>query len=357
MKIYLQYPWVNPDTSYYKYLMHGLPSNIDFVNFREEDFGKISKKEKMFMNQKVKRIIRKTTRGLKLPIPNAHFSITRENYDLIHCAHCLSLNKTPWVADFESVWQLSVSLKPTKLEKKILDKSNCKKILPWTKSIKKQFMNFYPKIKDKMEVVYPAVPFYGGHKKQGKTTIIYVSRNFRIKGGLLALETLRRLKEKYRINTIVVSNVPEKLKRKYKEIDIKKLMPQEELFSHLRKSDIFLYPSFAESFGFSLLEAMSFGLPIVTINTDNIESNRREIVEDEEVGFIFDVKGKISYNKIGSKEEKIVRKLVKKTSYLIEDERTRRKMSRRGMKEIKSGKFSIKKRNKKLERIYKNALK
>ena len=45
-----------------------------------------------------------------------------------------------------------------------------------------------------------------------------------------------------------------------------------------------------------------------------------------------------------------------KTEKLMNNKKLREKMSRNALKEIKSGRFSIKERNKKLKRIYKESL-
>ena len=55
-------------------------------------------------------------------------------------------------------------------------------------------------------------------------------------------------------------------------------------------------------------------------------------------------------------DSKVVEDLVEKTSILIENEELRRKMGRAGRQEIETGKFSIKKRNKKLKRIFDEAI-
>jgi glycosyltransferase involved in cell wall biosynthesis len=99
---------------------------------------------------------------------------------------------------------------------------------------------------------------------------------------------MERLRRKYEIEGIVVSDVSEELKKKYSELKIYDLMEQEKLFELMREADIFLYPGSVDTFGFSLLEAMSFGLPILTINTERTRS-RREIVKNEKTGFILEV--------------------------------------------------------------------
>ncbi len=357
MKVYLAYPWIFPDSPYYKYLIGNPPEGVEYLNGAKQN-GVITNRRKFVFSNKLKNIIRKSLSLANLSIPNAHKIKTKENYDLIHCAHCLCKNNSPWVADFESVWQFYVG-KKTKWAKnkvkKILQNENCKKIMAWTEKTKQDIITEFPEIKDKVEVVYPAVPLQKLKKKENKKpTILYATRYFWIKGGLIALETLRRLKEKYDINIIFISDIPKEIKEKYKDIKILDLVPQNKLFEYYSKSDIFFYPSLMDTFGFSLLEAMSFGLPIVTVNTEATKT-RREIIENEKTGFIFDA-NKVNYKNLGKLENKIISQLVKDLSKLVENRKLRQRMAHNCLKLFKNGKFSINKRNEKLKRIYDGAV-
>ena len=99
---------------------------------------------------------------------------------------------------------------------------------------------------------------------------------------------------------------------------------------------------------------MAFGIPVVTVGG----LSRGEIVDDEKTGFVvrspenFDSEtlDKLLY-------KKIVDDLTEKVEILVKNEKLREKMSISSRKEIKSGKFSIRKRNKKIKRIYDEALK
>jgi len=359
LKVYLQYPWKFPDSPYYKYLIKSPQKGIKYLNTKKEK-GVITNKKFFWFSNFLKRNIRRWTNKLNLSIPNAHLS-PKENYNLIHCAHCLSKNRDkPWVADIEMVGSLAISgmesQKGKEKIKKIILRENCKKILPWTEHTKKEILKIYPEIKNKIKVVYPAIPEIKNLKKSKNKNlkIIFIARYFDIKGGLVALEVLERLRIKYGIEGIVVSNVSEKLKVKYNKLKIYNLIPQKELFKLMEKSDLFLYPGSVDTFGFSLLESMAFGLPIITINTDGTKS-RKEIIENNKTGLIFDVKEKLSFDKIRLNEERVIKKLIDNSSKLIEDKKLREKMSKECIKVIKDGKFSIIERNKKLKRIYEKA--
>lgn len=187
--------------------------------------------------------------------------------------------------------------------------------------------------------------------------VIYSARAFNLKGGLLALEVMNRLKKKYNIRCIVISDVPEKLKKKYSEVEIYKLMPQEKLFELMSIADVFLYPSQMDTFGFAILEAMSFGVPTVALNTP-LTNSIDEIIENEKTGFLIDYQNPKGFLKeISEEEEEIIEKLCSKCKSLCNDKLLKKQMSKNCLKEIKNGKFSIEKRNKKLFQIYSEALK
>jgi hypothetical protein len=137
MRVYLQYPWKFPDSPYYKYLIQTHPKGIEYLNVEKQKGVIISKRFFWFSNF-LKRNIRRVTRLLNLSIPNAHLS-PEGDYDLIHCAHCLSKNTDkPWVADIEMLPSFTISgwntLSGQRKVRRILLTKNCKKIIPWTKN-------------------------------------------------------------------------------------------------------------------------------------------------------------------------------------------------------------------------------
>ena len=373
IKVYLQYPWVFPDSPYYKYLINNPSKGIKYINVKKQK-GVITRKEFFWLSNFLKRNIRRFVNFFSLSFPNALLIRTKENFDLIHCAHCLSLNKNKlWVADFESEWQFYIGKKTKRAKekvKKILISNNCKRILAWTEKTKKEILKEFPEIKDKVKVVYPAIPLHkkttSKKNKNDKITILYATRYFWIKGGIIALEVYKKLKERYddKIELIFISDVPEKVKKRYPKLKIRNLVSNKELFKLYEKSDIFFYPSFVDTFGFGLLETMSFGLPVITINTKHTKT-RKEMVENNINGLVFDINDHTCEKLINQREnvvikedeEKIINHLVENCSKLIKNKKLREKMSKNSIKMIKNGEFSIKERNKKLRKIYKEVLK
>lgn len=360
IKVFLQTPLNTSDSLYYKNLIKYPPKSIEYKT-NISSSGVITNHKKLMFKTHVKNFIRRLIDRFNLPILNS-VKTRHRKIDLIHCAHCLSRNKDfPWVADFEATWQFWISGRNTALGKKAFEKtcarSNCKKILAWTEEAKKEMKTLFPKLSNKLEVLEYAMPYIKSKKmKQNKITLLFSARYFYQKGGLHALEAMDRLTKKYeQVYGIFISEVPEEIKSKYSDntkIQFLGLISQDKLFEEIYPvSTIFIYPGYSDTFGFGFIEAMNFGLPIVTVDG----YARKEIV-GKRVGFVIQKKEKINPYIIGKKEEEIIYQLVEKTSELIKNQNLREKMSKNGINEIKNGKFSIKKRNQKLTKIYSSSL-
>jgi glycosyltransferase involved in cell wall biosynthesis len=153
---------------------------------------------------------------------------------------------------------------------------------------------------------------------------------------------------------VVVSTVPKHIKELYPEIEIYDLISKEKVNTLLSKTDIFLYPSLIDTFGFSILEAISFGIPVVALET-NLTHSIREII-NEKIGLVLKTKCTVDDQ---SKEliDETSEELSTRINILMKDKKLMNKMSKECIKEITLGKFSVKQRNKKLKRIYEEAIK
>jgi glycosyltransferase involved in cell wall biosynthesis len=92
---------------------------------------------------------------------------------------------------------------------------------------------------------------------------------------------------------------------------------QEEVFTKLATSDIFVLPSYNEAFGVAYLEAMSFGLPIIGVKGEGVE----DIVSKGECGIL-----------VERESTQAVQKALEK---LIQDETSRKKMGEIGQKIVR----------------------
>ena len=359
MKVYLKFPWKFIDSPYYVNLIKYPPHGVDFYGIPKQKTNVIIVPEIFTIRNVVKKFLRCVLEHIKLP----NITFTFSNADLIHCGHCLLLNKKPWVVDAEHYWSFSSSAKISYSEtgrtfiEKILKRKYCKKVLPWSyaaeNTIKAVMKNRH--VLNKIEVVYPAVPVPKiRQKKSEPISLLFIGRYFYQKGGLFALETFKRLRQKYDVKCTAISlTIPQHLKLKYEKfVKIYNSVSDRILFHKIYpSSSIFVYPGFSDTFGFSLLEAMSFGNPIITVDA----FARKEIVEDGRNGFILQKPKNLNIYDINTQGEKLISAMVKKTALLIENSSLRKKMGREGRRLVEKGKFSLKERNKKLKNIYEEA--
>ncbi len=365
IRVHLQYPWKFPDSSYYKNILNFPPENIEFINYKKSLSKKmevIGSSKKFEVMRRLKNFLRKILRFLSLP--NLTYSFNKD-CDMIHCAHCLSLNKKSWVVDTEvydrvtAGGYIAYSRLGRWIIKNRLESGHCKKIIAWSEDCKKTFEEAFPnnkKILDKLEILQFALPIPKFKKIPHKNLrILFVARWFDAKGGRQTLEVFERLSKKYKnIECLFICSTPKKFKDKYsknKKIKIMDLIPQGKLFKEIYPSyDIFFYPGFGDSYGFAVPEALSYGIPVISTNT----FAKKELIREGKTGFLIDLpKGWKGYFDMN---EEFLKELTEKTSLLIENKQLIEKMSRNAVKEAKE-KFSIEKRNEKLRKIYEESLK
>lgn len=304
------------------------------------------------------------------------------NCDLVHASQHIPICKSPWVVDIEHVSAFAgfninrLNSKICKyLIRKFLESSNCRKIMPWTNAAKISLLNYInsQKIKNKIEVIYPAISLPKiKKKKQDKIKFLYVAYDFYRKGGYEALKAFEKIKEKYEnIKMEFVCKIPD-IRNKCKDVKFMGLLPREILLSKIfPNADIFLYPTFHDTFGMVLLEALSFGLPVITLE----DFATPEIVDNSKDGFIIkgyktrwynknyqhireftDWRNLIKYHS-KKEQDRIINEIANKMKLLIEDSKLRKYMSKNARRKIELGRFSIKERNKRLRRVYEKSIK
>jgi glycosyltransferase involved in cell wall biosynthesis len=112
-------------------------------------------------------------------------------------------------------------------------------------------------------------------KSNGGFKVIYAGRLLHWKGVHLAIEAFAKFNYEFPNSTfLIIGKGPFESKLKAlanktnarRNIEFNKWCPQTELLSQLRKADVFLFPSFHDSGGLVVLEAMSVGLPVICLD-------------------------------------------------------------------------------------------
>jgi glycosyltransferase involved in cell wall biosynthesis len=162
---------------------------------------------------------------------------------------------------------------------------------------------------DKLQVVYPGFPVPDAveRKPSGRFNFLFVGTDFERKGGFDVIEAFDRVAREHedaqltliadpwadhpdrKIHSWVNSNRRQRILSRLRALEgdgrvgrrdaadrrilIEELYPQ---------ADVFVMPSLAEGFGFTKVEAMSVGLPVITSDIGPM----REIVDDGKTGLV-----------------------------------------------------------------------
>ena len=356
----------------YRELFETPPKGVKYV-------GKISKEEVPRYYSRINWLKRKIALKLVEILKIPRMMYVKTTADLIHSNRgILILNRKPWVIDIDYAsafvgfnnkkWR---ERRYRKIVKKFLTSKYCKRIMPWSIAAMKSLLNSFQeteKIKEKMEVIYPAALLYKVKRKVDKefVTLLFVGSVFEGKGGLEVLKSFEILRKKYDSKLIIKADIPDEIKKKFDFPEIEFYPYKSEVLSREKllekffaRADIFVYPTYCDIFGLCLLDALTVGIPIISTDIFAVP----EIVENGKNGFL--IHSPIRWHdetylwnpQGGSKKdrENVVKQLVEKISILIEDSSLRRRMGKYSKRLVEKGKFSIKERNKKLKKNYDKA--
>ena len=230
-------------------------------------------------------------------------------------------------------------------------------------------LDSYAKITDKrllkkVHVAYPCM------RKVDDSLIKYntdkvnfmFSGDFFLKGGASVVDAFERLQQEFGNINLRVCSTPDlrihnqKLKDKYfnkltsnPEINFGAVDRETMLNEVLPETDVFVSPTFQEAFGFAILEASAYGIPVISTHHFAIP----EIIEDKKSGFLiptdqfeFIRKGKVCVlNDIPVDfHEYLTNEVYKHMKYLIENPNKRQNMGQHGLN-IARTKFSFDERN------------
>lgn len=318
----------------------------------------------------------------------------RQPCDLLHTSSgVIPLNRRPWVVGVEYASSF-VGLQEEKMQNqallrkvaRYLSSDYCKKVLPFSEACKKSIENAYRAYLDgfahKIEVLYPAMePWTQPPRPRGESPLrlLFVSGHFFDDGGREVTRAFEILEKKYDLELHMVVSAPEHHRTEFQAVLNKYSshprirlatgkVPRKLLFeNYYSQADIFVMPSYRHLFGYVLPEAMATGLPVVAVDVFALP----EIVENNVNGFV--VRSPLSafdqdflrtprfladYRRrvISGEVTEVTEGLVEKLSILIEDENLRKRMGEESRRMVETGKFSIVEQQRRLKRIYDEAL-
>ena len=291
-------------------------------------------------------------------------------------------DKLPYIVDFEHIKALFSFAQITDSDKKkvlnCLANNNCKWILPWSNAAKQSakllFGNQYDLFRNKIKVVYPALPLYKDVYKskvdyslvdtKSKKRFVFVGKEYKRKGLLEVLEAFMNLSEIfYDIELYVVADVSRSIINQYKSNHIhfhKAVFSQEEIIcKFFMTCDMLILPTHEDTFGMVILEALSSGIPVITTK----QFATKEIVKNN-INGIF-VKSKIlslesdlilnveEFDEAHCVPEDImIKDIIIKVSILCNNWQQVNEMKLNAVRDFRTGgKFSIQKRNQSLSKL------
>ncbi|PTC02959.1 hypothetical protein C9980_20290 [Vibrio mediterranei] len=198
---------------------------------------------------------------------------------------------TPYVVELDNPYSLCYYEKSNfeRNKSKIASKiQSCKAVTFMSETCRNHSFELYGKENfPNSHVVYPFVEDnLSKHQPQSEVTnLLFVGIDFRRKGGPELLEAFFNTKDT-RLRLTVVSDISETMKAPYasdSRITFLPLTDRDTLLSTVFPTmDVMVLPSFHESFGMVLLEAMSFGMALIAVDA----YATKEIVVDNYNGFL-----------------------------------------------------------------------
>jgi glycosyltransferase involved in cell wall biosynthesis len=219
----------------------------------------------------------------------------RSDADALYCCQHLPLTCKRWILDVDHPaalvrykHRLQRSPLSRLLVRRMVASSRCLGVVFWSDAARRAFLAAYPVpsgVQRKMHVIYPTATWRGEGKRASGYNLLFVSNIFHQKGAMDALEAFRLYHDANpRATLTFVSNVPDNVKKRYAKCGVvfKERMPREKLLREYAKADAFVYPTRMDIFGLVILEALSFGLPVIT----TADFCTRELVRDGKTGVI-----------------------------------------------------------------------
>jgi glycosyltransferase involved in cell wall biosynthesis len=292
---------------------------------------------------------------------NTKWVIPFQNFDLYHTYNSIISINSPWVVEVESFIPRYGKLKEgDRLFNwgiKRLQHNSCKALIftsEYTKNMNLSNMEKWG-ITHKGHVIYRAVELFPSliTGSENEFHILFVGNAFYRKGGIEFLKAIQCLTD-VNIKITIVSNfeidwaihpTTDEIKWVKEQIEQDKRitcflgLPHDKVIELMRKSNVFVGTTYADSFNNTILEAMACGMPIIATNIRAIP----ELVEDCKNGFTFTPNINDKNLMVDFIKEKLL--------LLINNADLRNQMALHSYK-VANEKFSIEKRNEKLKNLY-----
>ena len=305
------------------------------------------------------------------------------DFDLVHSGQSLLNTNLPYVVDFEHVTAFcgynQYALKRPgfvrALERILLDR-NLKKLLAWSDAAAKSLTSVIQneELARKVETLYPVmVPVKRRSRSSRSFNFLFIGNNFYAKGGYESLLAFEQLASDYDCHFTAIGDIPQEVYARFgnnSKITLSQRVPYAKIAEFYSNSDVFVFPTHYDTYGFVMLEALSFGLPVIGVDSFSTP----ELVQHEKTGLLIrnhfssfaDDFGYAAPTQQELKKKRIqacmnppqwyVKLLSEAMARMINDHRLRDECSRNAITEITQGRLSPKRSREQLKRVYEEAL-
>lgn len=186
-----------------------------------------------------------------------------------------------------------------------LERFGVRRFVAVSKSVEETYVREYDFPEDKVSLIYSGLGNIGDFIDEDESTksrlrselqledsfplIINVARLQPVKGQVQLVPAMKKIVEKWpKAHLLIVGDGPERskieqaIKESNFESNITLLGRRDDVPELLNCADLFLFPSFNEALGLSVIEAMAAGLPVVAYNYGGL----RELVNNGENGLL-----------------------------------------------------------------------
>jgi len=312
--------------------------------------------------------------------------IESKDLDVIEAVLSPILTKNTWICSLDS-YQAALAYNflglplPKIIRRAYINglfrKPNCRKVIFWSQAAF-DTMTGYGGVRDpemiaKSTVVYPAIRRIDATPRINRTDRIQFlfSGDFFRKGGASVIDSFLVLVKEFPNITMKVCcdeqidfrTKNEALRTEYlnkirscNKIEFGRISRSEMISKVVPESDVYLLPTYIETFGFGILEAMAYGIPVISTNHFAIP----EIIESGKSGFLidnekhYDMRAFRGY-KVDYLPEELHRSTTDQLTHymreLIVSPELRLQIGLAGQ-EVARSKFSFEERNRKMLEIY-----
>jgi glycosyltransferase involved in cell wall biosynthesis len=305
------------------------------------------------------------------------------DYALVHSGQSLLDTNIPYVVDFEHAaafcgYSQYAFRRPgfvRSLERILLDKK-LKKLLAWSDAARKSLTNFVrnEEVAQKIEIFYPVMaPAKRVKRTSGSFNFLFIGNDFYAKGGYESLLAFETLAGRYDCHFTAVGDIPLEIRARFggnSKITLSSRVAYAKVIEFYSNSDVFVFPTHYDTYGFVIPEALSFGLPVISVESFSTP----ELVQHEKTGLLIKTHFSSFADDFGyaaptqkqlhlkrlaactNPQEWYVKLLGEAMERMMTDSRLKNDCSKNAINEATNGRFSPQRSREQLKRIYQEAL-